>query len=156
MARSTPEAKGKTLKAILGTKVVPDSISYADTFSSYRVLDTSSFKHYRINHAKLFSDQKTTSTVSRTSETRPSLICVVATVFRRPTRTSSCRSARGVSIHLNQNANKLSGFNGLQLISSSYLGQPLKLSTRPNLLRSAGSSKSSRYLRAQECCKSLS
>jgi transposase len=29
-----------------------------DTLSSYNVLDVSSFKHFRINHSKLFSDQK--------------------------------------------------------------------------------------------------
>jgi transposase len=53
-----PDAKGKTLKAIIEDKVVPDSIVYSDTFSSYNVLDVSSFKHYRINHSELFSDHK--------------------------------------------------------------------------------------------------
>jgi transposase len=47
-----PDAKGKTLKAIIEDKVVPDSIVYSDTFSSYNVLDVSSFKHYRINHSE--------------------------------------------------------------------------------------------------------
>lgn len=50
--------KGKTLKAIVDTKVVPDSIVYSDTFSSHNVLDVFSFKHCRINHSKLFADQK--------------------------------------------------------------------------------------------------
>ena len=53
-----PNVKGKTLKAIIDTKVVPDSIVYLDTFSSYNVLDVSSFKHCRINHSELFADQK--------------------------------------------------------------------------------------------------
>jgi transposase len=55
-AKIIPDAKGKTLKAIIEDKVVPDSIVYSDTFSSYNVLDVSSFKHYRINHSELFSD----------------------------------------------------------------------------------------------------
>jgi transposase len=57
-AKVIPDAKGKTLKAILEDKVVPDSIVYSDTFSSYNVLDVSSFKHYRINHSELFADHK--------------------------------------------------------------------------------------------------
>src|ERR1039458_5090742 len=57
-AKVIPDAKGKTLKAIIEDKVVPDSIVYSDTFSSYNVLDVSSFKHYRINHSELFSDQR--------------------------------------------------------------------------------------------------
>ena len=50
--------KGKTLKAIIDTKVVPDSIVYSDTLSSYNVLDVSAFKHLRINHSELFADHK--------------------------------------------------------------------------------------------------
>ena len=57
-AKVIPVAKGKTLKAIIEDKVVPDSIVYSDTFRSYNVLDVSNFKHYRINHSELFSDQK--------------------------------------------------------------------------------------------------
>ncbi|AJJ48320.1 putative transposase [Francisella tularensis subsp. novicida] len=36
-------------------KVKPDSIVYTDTFRSYNALDVSEFKHYRINHSKLFA-----------------------------------------------------------------------------------------------------
>jgi transposase len=43
-----PDVKGKTLKAIIETKIVPDSIVYSDTLSSYIVLDVSAFKHLRI------------------------------------------------------------------------------------------------------------
>jgi transposase len=57
-AKAIPGTKGKTLKAIIDTKVVPDSIVYSDTLSSYTVLDVSAFKHLRINHSKLFADQK--------------------------------------------------------------------------------------------------
>ena len=57
-ARVIPNAKGKTLKAIMDNKIVPDSIVYSDTFSAYNVLDVSDFKHYRINHSKLFADKR--------------------------------------------------------------------------------------------------
>ncbi len=52
------DIKSSTLQAIMEEKIVPDSIVYSDTFSSYNVLDVSAFKHYRINHAKLFADCK--------------------------------------------------------------------------------------------------
>ena len=55
-AKVIPDSKGKTLKAIIEDKVVPDSIVYSDTFRSYDVLDISNFKHLRINHSELFSD----------------------------------------------------------------------------------------------------
>ena len=57
-AKVIPDVKGKTLKAIIDTKVVPDSIVYSDTLSSYNVLDVSAFKHLRINHSELFADEK--------------------------------------------------------------------------------------------------
>ena len=36
----------------------PDSIVYTDHYRSYNVLDISEFKHYRINHSKLFADKQ--------------------------------------------------------------------------------------------------
>jgi transposase len=57
-AKVIPDVKGRTLKAIIDVKIVPDSIVYSDTLSSYNVLDVATFKHLRINHSKLFSDQK--------------------------------------------------------------------------------------------------
>jgi len=57
-AKVIPNAKGKTLKAIMDNKIVPDSIVYSDTLSAYNVLDVSDFKHYRINHSKLFADKR--------------------------------------------------------------------------------------------------
>jgi len=57
-AKVIPNAKGRTLKTIMDHKIVPDSIVYSDTFSADNVLDVSEFKHYRINHSKLFADKK--------------------------------------------------------------------------------------------------
>jgi len=57
-AKVIPDVKGKTLKAIIDTKIVPDSIVYSDALDSYNVLDVSTFKHLRIHHSELFADQK--------------------------------------------------------------------------------------------------
>jgi transposase len=51
------DGKGSTLRAIK-EKIVPDSIVCSDTFSSYNVLDVSTFKHYWINHTKLRANFK--------------------------------------------------------------------------------------------------
>ncbi|PHS41496.1 MAG: IS1595 family transposase [Robiginitomaculum sp.] len=51
-----PNASSKTLYPIIQRKVVPDSIVYTDCWRGYNVLDTSEFKHYRINHSKLFAN----------------------------------------------------------------------------------------------------
>jgi len=51
-----PDAKAQTLLPIIREKVVPDSIVYTDYYRSYNALDVSEFKHYRINHSKLFVD----------------------------------------------------------------------------------------------------
>jgi transposase len=50
-------AKSKTLMPIIRMKIQPDSIVYTDSFRSYNVLDVSEFKHFRINHSKLFADK---------------------------------------------------------------------------------------------------
>jgi transposase len=57
-AKVIPDVKSMTLKAIIDAKIVPDSIVYSDTLSSYNVLDVMAFKHRRINHSKLFADRK--------------------------------------------------------------------------------------------------
>jgi transposase len=57
-ARVIPDIKSRTLRPILERKIVPDSIVYSDTLSSYNVLDVAGFKHLRINHSKLFSENK--------------------------------------------------------------------------------------------------
>jgi len=53
-----PDAKGATLVPIIESKVVPDSIVYSDCWRGYNTLDVTDFKHYRINHSKLFADKK--------------------------------------------------------------------------------------------------
>lgn len=53
-----PNASSKTLMPIIEQKVVPDSIVYTDTWRGYNALDVSDFKHFRINHSKLFADKK--------------------------------------------------------------------------------------------------
>ena len=52
-----PDAKSDTLIPIIQEKVIPDSIVYTDCWRGYNVLDVSEFKHYRINHSKLFADK---------------------------------------------------------------------------------------------------
>ena len=53
-----PDASSATLIPIIERKVIPDSIVYSDCWRGYNALDVSEFKHYRINHSKLFADQK--------------------------------------------------------------------------------------------------
>jgi transposase len=53
-----PNAKGKILKAIMDNKIVSDSIVYADTLGSDKVLDVSDVGHYQIKHSKLFADKQ--------------------------------------------------------------------------------------------------
>ena len=52
------DASSATLLPIIQQKVVPDSIVYSDCWRGYNVLDVSDFKHFRINHSKLFADKK--------------------------------------------------------------------------------------------------
>jgi transposase len=53
-----PDASGSTLIPIIESKIVPDSIVYSDCWKGYNTLDVSEFKHYRINHSKLFADKQ--------------------------------------------------------------------------------------------------
>lgn len=53
-----PDASSATLYPIIERKVVPDSIVYSDRWRGYNVLDVSEFKHFRINHSKLFADKQ--------------------------------------------------------------------------------------------------
>jgi len=48
-------AKPETLLSIIQQKVIPDSIVYSDFWRGYNILDVSEFRHYRINHSKLFA-----------------------------------------------------------------------------------------------------
>lgn len=52
------DASSQTLIPIIERKVIPDSIVYSDCWRGYNVLDVSAFKHYRINHSKLFADKQ--------------------------------------------------------------------------------------------------
>ena len=53
-----PDASSATLVPIIERKVVPDSIVYSECWKAYNVLDVSDFKHFRINHSRLFADAR--------------------------------------------------------------------------------------------------
>jgi transposase len=50
------DTKSKTVKEIIDSQVHPDSVVYTDGLSSYKILDVSEFKHYRINHLERYVD----------------------------------------------------------------------------------------------------
>jgi len=50
-------AKYETLLPVIKQKIMPDSIVYTDSLSSYDKLDMSGFAHYCINHFKEFTDR---------------------------------------------------------------------------------------------------
>ena len=52
------DASGATLLPIIERKVIPDSIVYSDCWKGYNALAIAGFKHYRINHSKLFANGK--------------------------------------------------------------------------------------------------
>jgi len=52
-----PDASSATLMPILERKIAPDSIVYTDYWRGYNALDVAEFKHYRINHSKLFANK---------------------------------------------------------------------------------------------------
>ena len=52
------DTKTKSLMPIIRCRVEPDSIVYTDCWCSYNALDVSEFKHYRINHSKLFAQKQ--------------------------------------------------------------------------------------------------
>lgn len=52
------DASSQRLMPIIAHKVRPDSIVSSDSWGGYNVLDVSDFKHYRINHSKLFADKQ--------------------------------------------------------------------------------------------------
>ena len=51
------DAKTDTIMPIIRQKIEPDSIVYTDYWRAYNALDISEFKHYRINHSKLFAQK---------------------------------------------------------------------------------------------------
>ena len=56
--RIVEDVSRKTLRHIIKTKVVPESIIYTDSFRSYDGLVLDGFKHYRINHQECFATSK--------------------------------------------------------------------------------------------------
>ena len=56
--RIVGDVSRKTLRQIIKTKVVPESVIYTDSFRSYDGLVLDGFKHYRINHQKCFAVNK--------------------------------------------------------------------------------------------------
>ena len=53
-----PNARSETLIPIIESKIRPDSIVYTDSFKAYDILDVSDFHHLRINHSKLFAEDR--------------------------------------------------------------------------------------------------
>ena len=51
-------AKSDTLMPVIKQKIMPDSIVYTDSLSSYDKLDVSGFIHHRINHSKEFANRR--------------------------------------------------------------------------------------------------
>ena len=51
-------AKPDTLIPVIKQKIMPDSIVYTDSLSSYDKPDVSGFIHHRINHSKEFADRR--------------------------------------------------------------------------------------------------
>ena len=51
-------AKSDTLMPVIKQKIMPDSIVYTDSLSSYDKPDVSGFIHHRINHSKEFADRR--------------------------------------------------------------------------------------------------
>ena len=78
-----PDASSATLMPIIERKVIPDSIVYSDCWRGYNVLDVSEFKHFRINHSKLFADKKNHINGIENFGTRPSVTCGNLTVYPR-------------------------------------------------------------------------
>ena len=56
--RIVEDVSRKTLRQIIRTKVVPESVIYTDSFKSYDGLVLDGFRHYRINHQQCFAAGK--------------------------------------------------------------------------------------------------
>jgi transposase len=56
--RIVEDVSRKSLRQIIRTKVVPESVSYTDSFPSYDGLVLDGFRHYRINHQECFAMSK--------------------------------------------------------------------------------------------------
>ena len=56
--RIVKDVSRETLRRIIRTRVVPESVIYSDGFRSYDGLILDGFKHYRINHGKSFAKKR--------------------------------------------------------------------------------------------------
>jgi len=56
--RVVEDVSRKTLRKIIRTRVIPESVIYSDSFRSYNGLVLDGFKHYRIDHDKEFMNRK--------------------------------------------------------------------------------------------------
>ena len=68
-------AKSETLLPVIKKKIMPDSIVYTDSLSSYDKLDVSGFIHYRINHSRNLQTVRTTLTALRIFGIRQNASC---------------------------------------------------------------------------------
>ena len=55
--RIVEDVSRKTLRKIIRTKVIPESVIYSDSFRSYNGLVLDGFKHYRIDHDRGFINE---------------------------------------------------------------------------------------------------
>lgn len=53
-----PDCRSSTLMSIIEQRIVPDSIVYRDSFSSYNALDGADLHHFWINHSELFAGRQ--------------------------------------------------------------------------------------------------
>ena len=81
-AQVLPEARTRTLKPIIQSRVKPDSIVYTDSLRSCDVLDVSEFHHVRINHSKRYADGYAHINGIENSGTRRSATCGSTMAFR--------------------------------------------------------------------------
>ena len=68
-------AKSETLLPVIKKKIMPDSIVYTDSLSSYDKLDVSGFIHYRINHSRNLQTVRTTLTALKIFGIRQNASC---------------------------------------------------------------------------------
>ncbi|HZH30036.1 MAG TPA: transposase [Pyrinomonadaceae bacterium] len=81
--RSVEDVSRKTLRQIIKTKVVPESVIYTDSFRSYDGLVLDGFKHYRINHQECFALSKRNPLRCLTGEELVQAIPASAFISRR-------------------------------------------------------------------------
>ena len=72
-------AKSETLLPVIKKKIMPDSIVYTDSLSSYDKLDVSGFIHYRINHSRNLQTVRTTLTALKIFGIRQNASCANTT-----------------------------------------------------------------------------